>query len=541
MNKYVHNVIMVMSGGSGARFGADCPKQYCMMKNRMVIDYVMDACRKTRGVDAIVIVADREHAAFCADRYNVPVVVGGATRPDSVANGLEFINKNYACAKLIITNAVCPLATSEQYARYFDSLDEYDYVLTTWKLAPALHRFDGRKCDRDEYFNVMEPDAYRFRMLYDNFDFSQKRKYIFHNMPDDAKAYFCMDYPFTMKLTHPHDLTPLAALYEEIVAEPERNETYQTVNHFLSANGKSDATKWILNVQAHISEFISRYRLTSYTVNSQTEENIVYEAHSEIHGDIVIKFTPSEGNFHKERIYYSLAPKGTMAELIDADPMYRAFVLRMVKPGFQVSVDPDNPHIGRFFQHVSDSMIPVSRLGGDTSVPNVYDEFLFFKEGADRFTFEYEFRKSMERKALKTWDAYFRDAPRFYLHRDLHKRNLLMSENGIRAIDPRGAIGPKAFEFVIQFIIELRDSPGAFDIERFSRLLDFFSGFVDREELLAALFIFFVYKMNGYVFQKNDGFRLSTWCKQCILALFFKGVENPMDENAMPIFPARFK
>ncbi len=26
----VHNVILVMSGGVGSRFGADCPKQYCM-------------------------------------------------------------------------------------------------------------------------------------------------------------------------------------------------------------------------------------------------------------------------------------------------------------------------------------------------------------------------------------------------------------------------------------------------------------------------------------------------------------------------------
>ena len=198
MENYIHNVILVMSGGTGARFGADCPKQYCIMKNRMVIDYVMDACRKTRGVDAIVVVASGEYVDFCANRYGVPAVAGGATRPESVANGLKFINDHYDCRKLIITNAVCPLATSEQYAKYFDALDNCDYVLTTWKLAPALHRFDGKKCDRDEYFNVMEPDAYNFRKLYDNFDFTNLKKYIFHNMPDDAKPYFCMDYPYTM-------------------------------------------------------------------------------------------------------------------------------------------------------------------------------------------------------------------------------------------------------------------------------------------------------------------------------------------------------
>ena len=27
----VHNVILIMSDGVGALYGADCPKQYCMM------------------------------------------------------------------------------------------------------------------------------------------------------------------------------------------------------------------------------------------------------------------------------------------------------------------------------------------------------------------------------------------------------------------------------------------------------------------------------------------------------------------------------
>lgn len=540
MKSYVHNVILVMSGGSGARFGADCPKQYSRMKNRMVIDYVMDACRKTRGVDAIVIVAAKEYSEFCANRYRVPTVCGGATRPESVANGLRFIHENYDCRKLIITNAVCPLATSEQYARYFKALDDYDYVLTTWKLAPALHRFDGQKCDRDEFFNVMEPDAYRFPVLFENFNFAKMHKYIFHNMPNDSKPFFCMDYPYTMKLTHPHDLKPLIALYDEIVMEPEKNETYQTVNNFLSAGGKSDVVKWISNVQRYIIEFASRYRLTSYAINSQTEENIVFEANSEIHGDVIIKFTPSAGNFHKEYVYYSLAKKENMAELIDADPDYCALVLKMVKPGFQVSINPDNPHITNFFTNISNSMIPIAALNNDSSVPNVLDEFFLFQESANRFTFEYEFRKSMERKALLVWDSYFKNSPKFYLHRDLHQRNLLMSENGIRAIDPRGAIGPKAFEFVIQFVIELRDSSGDFDINRFNRLFSFFSKFINKDELRAALFIFLVYKMNDYVFQKNDGFKLATWCKTAILTLFFRDNEDPIDNRVMPTSLEKF-
>ena len=254
----------------------------------------------------------------------------------------------------------------------------------------------------------------------------------------------------------------------------------------------------------------------------------------------MIKFTPSDANFHKEYTYYRLAPRGIMAEMIDADVEYNAIVLRMIKPGFQVAINPDNPDIVRFFEHVAANLIPESALAGDTSVPNVYDEFSVFQEGAERFTYEYEFRKSMERKALKVWDVYFKDAEKYYIHRDFHRRNLLQSTDGILAIDARGAIGPKAFEYVIQFIIELRDPVGGLDRVRYERLFEFFSRFVGPDELRAALFFFFVYKMDGYVFQKNDNFRLAKWCKNCLVELFFEGVDDPLADDEMPRTLKRF-
>ena len=41
----VHNVILIMSGGVGSRFGADCPKQYCMMGGKIIIKYAIAAVR----------------------------------------------------------------------------------------------------------------------------------------------------------------------------------------------------------------------------------------------------------------------------------------------------------------------------------------------------------------------------------------------------------------------------------------------------------------------------------------------------------------
>lgn len=534
MREYIKNVILVMSGGSGSRFGADCPKQYCIMDKRYVIDYVIDACRNSKLADEIVVVAAPDYTEFIRERFGFPVVCGGPTRPSSVANGIRYIQKNYACEKLIITNAVCPLATAEQYDQYFKLLDENDYVLTTWKLAPALHRFDGQKVDRDEFFNVMEPDAYRFPMLYENFDFLNLKKYIFHNMPEDSRAYYCFDYPYTMKLTYPHDLKLLEVMYEDIVSRPRQEETLRVVNNYLSADGRQGVGMWIKSVQLYMREMAQTYGVTSYTLNNQTEANIVYEAETEKYGALIFKFTPSAFHFKKELVYYQYASRETMAEMVGYDCNYNALVLKKVKPGIQVKFNKDNPKLRNFYDAIDRNLIPLEKLSEEADgLPTVMDEFDEYVKASDRFTFRYHFRKVMEDKAKKVWDLYFKDAPKFFLHRDLHRRNILSCGDTYIAIDPRGAIGPREYEYVIPFIIEIREQRNR-TVELYKEMFAYFSRYCEKERLAAALFIFWVYKMDDYVFQKNDQYRLAEWCADSIVKLFFSDYEHAVLEDTMP-------
>lgn len=529
---------MIMSAGVGSRFVSDCPKQYNYMDGRPVIDYVFDACRKSVFVHEIVIVASGIYIDYIKKRYHVPVIEGGLNRPDSVANGIKYIHEHYNCEKLIITNAVCPLASTEQYDKYFKLLDEYDYVLTTWKLAPALHRFDGVKVDRDDFFNIMEPDAYRFPMLFDSYDFKNLKKYIFHNMPDHAIPFYCFDYPYTMKVTYPYDIPLLEVLYKNFILNPDKEKTLQVVNKYLSASSSNDnIVQWIKNVQKIMyEEIVPKYSITSYMMNAQTEANIVYEAQSVTYDSIIVKFTPSSFFFHKEYTYYRLASKKTMAELIDHDEEYHMLVLKTVKPGIQIRFDVKDSELRKFFDTVNANIIPVERLNGDTIVPNIMLEFEEYVESASKHTFAYDLRKVLEEKSRKVYQKYFNDVPLYYLHRDLHKRNILKDGNKIRAIDPRGTIGPREFEYVIQFIIEIRDSQEN-TRQFFWEMFDYFKIYVDEEKYLAALFYFFVYKANDYCFQKNDNNKLAQWCLNSVRDLFFNGdVEKMIDPIVLPDF-----
>ena len=77
MKTYIKNVVLVMSGGSGTRFGADRPKQYCDMKGRPVIEYVLDACKLSKNTDQVVIVTAQEYVDPIHEQYGYPTTVGG--------------------------------------------------------------------------------------------------------------------------------------------------------------------------------------------------------------------------------------------------------------------------------------------------------------------------------------------------------------------------------------------------------------------------------------------------------------------------------
>ena len=76
------NITMVMSGGIGKRFGTAIPKQYNMIKGKPVIDYVIDACRRSSLTDAVVVVCDPQCVSFSKEleNGNLDIVHNGPER-----------------------------------------------------------------------------------------------------------------------------------------------------------------------------------------------------------------------------------------------------------------------------------------------------------------------------------------------------------------------------------------------------------------------------------------------------------------------------
>jgi 2-C-methyl-D-erythritol 4-phosphate cytidylyltransferase len=97
---------VIAAAGSGERLGAGGPKAFVPVGGRPLVEWSLDAFRGCEGVEAIVVAAPPGHEyAFGED---LTVVAGGATRAESVANGLAAV----ATELVAIHDAARPLVTA---------------------------------------------------------------------------------------------------------------------------------------------------------------------------------------------------------------------------------------------------------------------------------------------------------------------------------------------------------------------------------------------------------------------------------------------
>lgn len=200
---------IILAGGIGSRFGGDKPKQYYLINEKEMIWYSINAFQMAEKIDDFVVVLDK--AEYLNGRisreYGVKTIEGGETRNQSFKNALDYICERYPdCEKIVENNAACPLTTSQIIDKYVELLDEYNYVQTTFKITDALGSYKDRTVDREDYFLIQAPDAYRFKEIYSCFDAKHPNGHPAAQLPTEAIGYNYFDYGVNFKVTHPDDI-----------------------------------------------------------------------------------------------------------------------------------------------------------------------------------------------------------------------------------------------------------------------------------------------------------------------------------------------
>ena len=211
------DIAIILSGGSGARFGEVLPKQYHMLCGKEVIAYSVEAMQKSSETDAIIIATAPEFAEKLTKTYGVICINSGPTRNGTIKNCLDYIKTEYpACERILINEAARPFITADIADDYLCNLAEYDAVITAQHITDSLGREGEGVTDRSEYYLIQAPEAFRFDCLYRRFKSDSPITATVQQLPLERKVMKNFAFKHNMKITYPEDLHRAEQLMKQL-------------------------------------------------------------------------------------------------------------------------------------------------------------------------------------------------------------------------------------------------------------------------------------------------------------------------------------
>ena len=154
--------IIIVAAGRGSRAGGDLSKQWQELAGQPLLAHTLAAFAAHRVV-LVIHPDDAERAAALAP--DVQVVMGGATRAQSVRNALEAL-ADTGISQVLIHDGARPLVSAGLIARLVAALAGSDAAAPALAVTDALWRgSDGRVSgtqDRAGLFRAQTPQAFRF-------------------------------------------------------------------------------------------------------------------------------------------------------------------------------------------------------------------------------------------------------------------------------------------------------------------------------------------------------------------------------------------
>jgi 2-C-methyl-D-erythritol 4-phosphate cytidylyltransferase/2-C-methyl-D-erythritol 2,4-cyclodiphosphate synthase len=154
---------LIVAAGSGTRAGSDIPKQYVPIAGKAVLAHAIDALAAHPHIDEVrvVISAGQEqlYAEAIGGRVLADPVIGGATRRESVANGLAAAGGD----RVLIHDAARPFLPGEVIDRLLVALDGAPGAVPVLPVADTLAEAGdllGRTVPREGLARVQTPQAF---------------------------------------------------------------------------------------------------------------------------------------------------------------------------------------------------------------------------------------------------------------------------------------------------------------------------------------------------------------------------------------------
>lgn len=174
-SSYMH---VIVAGGTGKRFGAELPKQFCLLDGKPVLMHTVERIRKFgRGGKIIIVMAEEwwDYWIELCRKYEFEseiLAAGGKTRWHSVKSALAFVDSQTDV--ITVHDAARPLLDKSMMDRLLDSLSEnIDAVVPVIDLSDSIREITdisshkSVSVPRNLYKLVQTPQVFNAKILID--------------------------------------------------------------------------------------------------------------------------------------------------------------------------------------------------------------------------------------------------------------------------------------------------------------------------------------------------------------------------------------
>lgn len=162
-----HTAALLLAAGSGDRAGGAEPKQYRRIGGRPLLAHALRGLRHPR-IDLVqTVIGEGQKEAYAAAAGALPQplpVIGGATRQESVRNGLTALSRRGHIGRVLIHDAARPFLPAVVIDRLLDALDGSDGAVPVLPVVDTLAHRDGAlgaTIPRENLVRVQTPQAFR--------------------------------------------------------------------------------------------------------------------------------------------------------------------------------------------------------------------------------------------------------------------------------------------------------------------------------------------------------------------------------------------
>ena len=218
--QHIYNIIV--AAGSGSRFGAALPKQYCLMNGRPVLMYTIENMRVALPDSHIVLVLNKDFVDYWAElceqySFESPcVVVGGDSRWQSVKNAIDTIPDD--AEVITVHDGARPIVDRMMVERLIAALNDAPGAIPVVSVTDSLRQVNEQgsvPVDRALYKAVQTPQVFQPEKLIEAYSLPFTPTFT-----DDASVMAAMGYEvalvegdtYNIKITNPLDIE-IAQLY----------------------------------------------------------------------------------------------------------------------------------------------------------------------------------------------------------------------------------------------------------------------------------------------------------------------------------------